>query len=243
MQTSAWSMALVMLGHLRRRDVPWRRVLEATWGSLSGSFLLVCSAVGFVGASICWQAAWQARRVLGDMSFIGPEFLAIMTKEFAPLMVGTMLAARNGAGLAARLATRKATAQEDSVTLMGDDPLRLFALPEILGALFTAALLAPPALVAAELAGVITMKTSFGVEPQSFLAWDALTHGDLVFCLMKASVFGVAVTFMGARAGLRARPDPAGVGEAATRGVVDGSIAVLLLDAMLDAVRFTTGLP
>lgn len=243
MTTSLLQMTRTMLGHLRRGDVPWRRVLEATWASISGSFLLVCCAVGFVGASMCWQAAWQARRVIGDMSFIGPEFLVIMTKEFTPLMVGTMLAARNGAGLAARLATRKATAQEDAVTLMGDDPLRLFALPEILGALFTATLLAPPALVAGEIAGVITMKTSFHVEPQSFIAFDARTHGDLVFSVLKASIFGAAVTIMGARAGLRARPDAAGVGEAATGGVVDGSIAVLLLDAVLDGVRFATGLP
>ncbi len=229
--------------HLWKRDVPFRAVLAAADRALMGSLVLVCTAVGFVGASLCWQAGWQARRVLGDQSFIGPEYLVLIVNEFAPLMVGIMFAARGGAGLAARLATRKATGQVDAVVLMGDDPLRLFAAPEILGALLAAVVLAPPALLSGELAGVITMKAAFAVEPRSFVAFDAVRLGDLVFSTLKAASFGLAVTLMGARAGLQARGDPAGVGEAATRGVVDGSVAVLVLDALLDVLRFATGVP
>ncbi|MEW5852320.1 MAG: ABC transporter permease [Myxococcota bacterium] len=240
---SALRILVSLVDCLRRRDVPYRRVLQATAETLSGSFMLVCAAVGFVGASLCWQAAWQARRVLGDQSFIGPEYLVIMTNEFAPLMVGTMLAARGGAGLAARLATRKTTYQTDALTLMGDDPVRVFALPEIIASVVTSAVLAPPALLAGEIAGVFTMKMAFQVEPASFVAFDALQAGDLWFSLIKAVVFGLAVSVMGARAGLSARPDASGVGEAAMRGVVDGSVAVLILDAALDGVRFATGFP
>lgn len=218
-------------------------MLAAADTALTGSFVLVCAAVGFVGASLCWQAGWQARRVLGDQTFIGPEYLVLIVTEFAPLMVGVMLAARGGAGLAARLATRNATGQVDALVLMGDDPVRVFAAPEILGALCAAVLLAPPALAAGELAGALTMKLAFSVEPVSFVAFDALRTSDLAFSMLKAAVFGLSVTLLGARAGLQATPDAPGVGRAATRGVVDGSLAVLALDAALDALRFATGFP
>jgi phospholipid/cholesterol/gamma-HCH transport system permease protein len=235
MQAIAW--------YLLRRDVPVQRVLHAAYQSITGSFILVCAAVGFVGASLCWQGAWQARRVVGDQSFIGPEYLLLIVTEFGPLMTGCMLAARGGAGLAAQLATRKATFQTDALTLLGDDPIRVFVVPHIAAALIASAVLTPPALLAGELAGIITMKTAFQVEPATFVALDGLHAGDLLFSLLKTVVFGVAVTFMGARAGLSAQPHPSGVGQAATRGVVDGSLAVLSLDAVMDALRFVTGFP
>lgn len=225
------------------RGVPVADVLAAAVASTTGSFVLVCTVVGFVGASMCWQAAWQARRILGDQSFIGPEFLLIMTREFTPLMLGMMLAARGGAGLAAALATRRSTMQADAVLLQGDNPVRLFAWPQVLGAWLAALLLAPPALVAGEFAGVLLMKTAFNVEPASFVATGVLATSDLVFSLLKAAVFGLTVTLLGARAGLRAHPSAWGVGQAATRGVVDGAVGVLVLDAVLDALRFVTGWP
>ncbi|MBI5495744.1 MAG: ABC transporter permease [Deltaproteobacteria bacterium] len=243
MSDGAFTLARSLLHHLVRRDVPLRRALAAADATFTGSFLLVCAAVGFVGASLCWQAAWQARRVLGDQGFIGPEYLVLMTTEFAPLMVGVMMAARGGAGLAARIATRKATGQLDALALMGEDPLRVLAAPDVLGAFLAAVLLAPPALVVGELAGAVTMKLAFSVEPATFIVLDALRAGDITFALIKAALFGAAVTLLGARAGLRARPDASGVGEAAMRGVVDGSLGVLVLDAVLDALRFTTGFP
>jgi phospholipid/cholesterol/gamma-HCH transport system permease protein len=227
---------------LLARQVPRDRTLQATLDGLWGSTLLVCAAVGLVGAALCYQAGWQARRVLGDQGFIGPEYLKLMVVEFGPLMVGTMLAARGGAGLAARLATRKATLQLETLLLVGDDPVRVLALPEVLAAVVTATVLAPLALLAGEAAGVLTMYLAFSVEPATFLAWETLRVADLWFSLTKTALFGLVVSLAACRAGLRATPDAAGVGQAATRGVVDGSLAVLLLDAVLDAAWLAVGL-
>lgn len=232
-----------VLRTLPQRNFPWAMALRSTWDNAVGSLVLVCAAVGFVGAAMCWQAAWQARRIMGDQSFIGPEFLVIMTQEFTPLMVGVMLAARSGGGLAASLGTRRFTQQLDALVLMGDDPVRLLVAPHVLGGFLAAAILAAPALVVGELAGALTMYVTYAVEPRTFIAFGALRAGDLVFSLVKSAAFGAAVMLLGARAGLHAQPSAEGVGMAATRGVVEGATAVLILDAVLDAFRFATGFP
>jgi len=59
---------------------------------------------------------------------------------------------------------------------------------------------------------------------------------DVQFSLIKSVTFGVAVTGIGCAFGFHTRGGAEGVGRAATRAVVVGSMAILVLDAFWAAV-------
>jgi len=54
---------------------------------------------------------------------------------------------------------------------------------------------------------------------------------DVQFGVVKGASFGLAVTLAACRSGLNARGGAAGVGQAATRAVVEGAVWILVLDA------------
>ncbi|MEO0815293.1 MAG: ABC transporter permease, partial [Myxococcota bacterium] len=92
--------------HVEAREV-FRHAYEVG----NRSILFITAIMGFVGAIMVVQASTQAARIIGDLSTIGPGFLQLLVREFAPAIICLMVAARAGAGIAAEIGAMSITEQ------------------------------------------------------------------------------------------------------------------------------------
>ncbi len=223
--------------------MPWRlsgpEIIRRLDDVLVGSFFLVMVTVSCVGAAMCDQAAAQAMRLLGDQSFIGPEYIVLGFEEYGPLIVALAFAARIGAGFAAEVATLTSEQTLDALELYGAQPARTRLAPMGVACIIGCVALGLCSLMAWEGAGIVTMAVRHQVNPFTFFRPDAVAFSSLTLCLTKCVSFGVLVFLAALRAGLTSGVGSEQIGHATTKGVVWSAVLCLLANLILDVIWFT----
>lgn len=157
-----------------------------------------------------------------------------VTREFAPLITGILVAGRSGSALAARLATMTINSEVDALRVMGINPVRYLVAPSLAAlvvmvptlALFSdfAALFGAGAYITSDLG--ITWGTYFD-QTREFLETDDVLHG-----LAKAAIFGALIAIVGVVNGASVKGGAEGVGRVTTSSVVQGISAIVLADML-----------
>jgi phospholipid/cholesterol/gamma-HCH transport system permease protein len=221
---------------------PWRlegrAVLVRVDEVVPGSLLLVLVSVVALGIALGDQAARQAMRLLGDQSFIGPEYIVLGVEEFGPLIIALTLAQRVGAGFAAEVATLQSEDTLDALSLFGLDPARSVLAPMGVALVLGNIALGLIGVVAWELAGMATLFARSGVNPFTFFHPEAVKLSGLALLVCKCGLGGACIFIASVRSGLRARGGADAVGRAATQAVVQGVVACLLTSLLLDIAWF-----
>jgi phospholipid/cholesterol/gamma-HCH transport system permease protein len=241
----AWSDTRILLGRcghaaalLARLRIDRRELLQQCYSTGNRSLLFVSATMGFIGMIMVLQSGYQAARLLGDYSLIGPAFLQLLVRELAPTIGALMITTRVGAGIAAELGSMAVTEQIDALRMCGADPIEELVVPRL-----GASLLMVPALIvlgglAAELAGLVAARVAFGVPYPTFWSLRLIQSGDLALGLIKAAVFATVIPTLSAHAGLEARRGSEGVGSATTRAVIHSSVAIIFLDFTLNVLLY-----
>lgn len=221
---------------------PWRLDARALLARLddvvAGSLLLVAVAIAAVGMALGDQAARQAVRLIGDLSFLGPEYIVLGIEEFGPLIVALTLAQRVGAGFAAEVATLQSEDTLDAFALYGLEPARRVLAPMAVALVTGAVALGIVGFVVWELAGILTLWLRSGMHPLTFFHPEAVTLGGLLLLVLKCASYGALVFISATRAGLAARGGAEAVGRAATEAVVMGVVLCLAASLAFDVVWF-----
>jgi phospholipid/cholesterol/gamma-HCH transport system permease protein len=155
-----------------------------------------------------------------------------VTREFAPLITGIIIAGRSGSALAARLGTMTISNEVDALKVMGIHPVRFLVVPPLVAMV----IMLPALAVWSDLltllgAGLyitaeLDMAASVYVdETIRFLAVDDVLHG-----IGKAAIFGALIALVAAVNGSEARGGAAGVGRVTTNSVVQSIAAIVLAD-------------
>ncbi|MFW6369233.1 MAG: MlaE family ABC transporter permease [Myxococcota bacterium] len=231
----------IFLG-LKERSWPKGEVIRQAHQAGNRSLLLVAVTLASVGMILSYHGALQAQRVLGDMSPVGPAFLQILLREFAPTIVALMVAARVGGGIAAEIATMVVTEQVDALRMNGADPVRFLVAPRFFSVIVMTVALTAFGFAVASATGALTARVLYDVPYSTFLSFSMTSPGDLITGLLKAAAYGVWLPLAAAWSGLSAGSGSEGVGRATTSGVVLGSIGVIFLSALIGAVSFGLGL-
>jgi phospholipid/cholesterol/gamma-HCH transport system permease protein len=216
----------------------WKRILQRFDEVVPGSFILVVVTVAAVGVALGDQAARQAMRLLGDQSFIGPEYIVLGVEEFGPLIVALTLAQRVGAGFAAEVATLQSEDTLDALSLFGLDPARSVLAPMGAALVVGAVCLGLCGFIAWEIAGTVTLAVRSGVNPYTFFHPEAVHLPGLLLLVCKCATDGALVFAASTRAGLRARGGAEAVGQAATAAVVTGVVSCLVASLAYDVLWF-----
>ncbi len=227
---------------LKERGWPAREVLRQAYSAGNRSVLLVAVTLASVGMILVYHGGLQAQRVLGDMSPVGPAFIQILLREFGPTIVGLMVAARVGGGIAAEIGSMVVTEQIDALRMNAADPIRFLVTPRLIAVFLTTMALTVFGCAVAVASGAVTANVLFGVPHQSFLNLSMTEPGDLITGLIKAAAYGVYVPLAASWAGLSAGIGSEGVGRATTSGVVVGSLGIIVLSSVIGAVTFAFGL-
>lgn len=202
------------------------------------SLSIIVVAGFFVGMVLALQG-YNILVKFGSVSALGTMVSLTLLRELGPVMAALLFAGRAGSALTAEIGLMKATEQLSAMEMMGVDPLKRVVTPRlwagfisvpVLALLFSTVGIWGGAFVAVDLLGL------YDGAYWSNMANTVTFYEDVVKGLIKASVFGLVVTWIAVYQGYDAVPTSEGIGKATTQTVVISSLAVLGLDFVLTAV-------
>ena len=204
------------------------------------TLLIILVAGLFVGMVL----ALQAYIVLVD--FGAEESISLMVslsilRELGPVFTGLLFAGRAGSALTAEIGLMKSTEQLSGMEMMAVNPMKYVIAPRFLAGLISVPLLTAIFMAVAILGGYFVAIEMLGQYEGVF--WSQMQskvdfYDDLMNGMIKSVVFGFVVVWIAVFEGYDCIPTSEGLGQATTRTVVHGSLAVLGLDFILTALMF-----
>jgi phospholipid/cholesterol/gamma-HCH transport system permease protein len=170
-----------------------------------------------------------------------PGMVAIsMFREIGPVVTALIFAGKVGSGIGAELASMKVTEQIDAMEVAGNNPYKYIVVTRII----STTLMLPLLVVIAD--SISLYGTYVGVNIQGDVSLplfflqvvEKLSFEDIFPSIIKTFFFGFAIGLIACYKGLNANKGTEGVGAAANSAVVQGSIAVFMLDMI--AVQLTS---
>jgi phospholipid/cholesterol/gamma-HCH transport system permease protein len=155
-----------------------------------------------------------------------------ITREFAPLITGILVAGRSGSALAARLATMTISQEVDALRSMGIDPVRFLVVPAMLAMAVMVPVLVVMADFVALLGAGLYIAPEINITMAAYIdqALAAISVDDVMHGVSKSAIFGVLITVVGIVDGSSVTGGAEGVGRVTTASVVHGISAIVLTD-------------
>lgn len=237
--TSLLGESLFWLLYGPRREQPVR--LRATIDQMVQIGIHAIPIATLLSVTIGLMLAIQSLYTLGlfgaeSFAYIGIA-LAI-TREFAPLIIGILVAGRSGSALTARLSTMKINQEVDALTVMGINPVRFLVAPVLIAMLVMLPALTIWAAIAGIAAAGMFVSASLDTSFTAFIGATArvLSPGDLLHGLGKSALFAVLIVLVGVVNGAQVSGGAEGVGRATTRAVVQSITAIVIADMLFALV-------
>lgn len=240
LQEVGWAMMLLLeslwwlaAGRLRQQPVRGAAIL-AQAVDIGLRALPIVAVLNFaVGAMVAIQGIYTLS-IFGAESQVTLGVALSVTREFAPLITGVLVAGRSGSALAARIGTMKINEEISALTVMGIEPVRYLVAPALV-----AMLLMLPALtwfadcVALLGAGIyISMDLGMSLPAYADALREACSVGDVLHGLGKSVLFALLITLVGVINGLSVTGGAEGLGRATTRAVVQAISAIVITDML-----------
>jgi len=198
------------------------------------SIPLALLAAMLIGSTVVLQAGIYADK-FGARLYTGWAAGYALMREFGPLLLGLVMAARIGARNAAELALLSINGQIEGLRGISLDPFRILVAPRVIGSAIAITTLGSITFLVAVIFETIASYFSMNMPVRVFLTPfdEMLRASDLLGGLAKTLVFGLAIALVSTVSGLRARGGAAGVGRAAAAAVVASCAAIFTLDLLL----------
>jgi len=195
---------------------------------------IVALTAFFTGGIMVIQSGIFVKR-FGAYGLLGFGAGYATLREVGPILIGLMFSGRVGANNAAELGTMTVTEQLDGLRALAIDPIAFLIVPRVIGmiiALFCLTLIGDTVAI---FGGALFGKLLLGVELSSFLHSfaDNLKPWDLEIGLVKAAVFGLAISITSCHFGVSVKGGAVGVGRAVNDAVVAAAVAIMISDNLL----------
>jgi phospholipid/cholesterol/gamma-HCH transport system permease protein len=230
---------MVELSHVLLRPRTLRvHELFAQLGQVGVNAIPVVALVTFlIGVVMAYMLGLQAEKYGANIFVVDGVALGI-TREFSPLIVATIMAGRSGAAFTAQLGTMKLTEEIDAIRTLGLSAPQVLVVPRVLALVLTLPLLVFVGNVAALAGAMVMSNLTLDITPQTFIErlHVALAPRHYLIGLGKSPVFALFIAVIGCRMGLSVSRDTRSIGINTTSTVVQGIVAVILLDAMFAVI-------
>ena len=212
----------------------WRELFRQLDEVGSKSLPLVALAGAAIGVVLSLEARYSLSR-FGAKSMFPVTLVYSVIEVMGPIMTGLVVSGRVGAGIGAELASMKVTEQIDAIEASAINPFRLLASTRILACILMLPLLTVATDACALLAGWLAQAM---VEPLSFhqfiyTGFTGATFHAFLPPTIKTAIYGLIIGLVASFEGMRTRGGAEGVGRAATKSVVLGSLFLILADVVL----------
>jgi phospholipid/cholesterol/gamma-HCH transport system permease protein len=209
------------------------QVIKQMYNIGVGSIPLTVIVAAFIGAVIALQTRYQLFPGV-QLSVVGLISRQMIILELGPLLTGLVLTGRVGARMTAEIGTMRVTEQIDALETLAWDPMAYLVVPRIMAALIMLPVLVVLANATGVMTAFVTARFATDVTPREFMEGLKLsfTTFQVVYSLIKATMFGGAIAFLCAYEGYHAEAGAEGVGKSTASAVVITSVAILVLDAL-----------
>jgi phospholipid/cholesterol/gamma-HCH transport system permease protein len=201
------------------------------------SLPLASLVAAFIGSVIALQSRYQLFPGV-QLSVVGLISRQMIVLELGPLLTGLVLAGRVGAQMTAEIGTMRVTEQIDALETLAYDPVAYLVVPRVIAGLIMLPILTIYADVVGVLAAFATAIVAAGIHWFDFR--DGLRLGfsqfQVFYSLLKAVMFGGAISFLCSYEGYVTGAGAEGVGKSTAKAVVIASIWILVLDALTASV-------
>ena len=221
-----------------------RLVSEITLGA--GALIVGAGTAGviffmsfFTGTQVGLEG-FKGLQLIGAEAFTGFVGAFANTREITPLIAGVTLAAQVGAGFTAELGAMRVNEEIDALEVMAVRPVPYLVSTRILAALIAIIPLYLISLFASYFATKLVVVNLLGLSGGTYEHYFSLFLPpiDVLYSLIKAMVFAVAVALIHCYYGFNATGGPAGVGVAVGRAIRASIVAVNVLNLMLSSVMW-----
>ncbi len=222
------------------KGLPYKRELVQQFFFIGVQSLPVILTTGAFTGAVLAYTSYNQFVALGVQSWTGAIVAKAQVWQLGPVLVGLMLAGRVGCSITAELGTMNVTEQVDALDTMGTNPVQYLVLPRVLAAFFMTPVLTCFAMLIGIMAGlfmtVVVMGAEFHYQWTQIQAW--MIPYDYVQGLSKGLVFGVTISLICCRNGLKTTGGAEGVGKATTSANVSSCIAILILNLVLSIILY-----
>ncbi len=203
--------------------------------------LVIILVAGFFVGMVLGLQAYYALVDFGAEDAISVMVVLTLLRELGPVVTALLFAGRAGSALTAEIGLMKATEQLSGLEMMAVNPMQRVIAPRFMAGVISMPLLAAIFSAVAVLGAYLVAVQMLGLDGGAF--WSQAQakvdlYLDLVNGMIKAFVFGIVVVWIAVFEGHDCIPTSEGLGQATTRTVVHGSLAVLGLDFLLTALMF-----
>ncbi len=187
---------------------------------------------GFTGIVLALQASYTFTGAV-PLYFVGVLVGKTMLLELGPVLTGLALAGRVGANIAAELGTMRVTEQIDALETLAYNPVSHLVVPRIIAGVIMFPVVVAFANALGLVTGWYTAINMLDLSTAEFVRGLRMyfVPFDVSYSLIKAALFGFAVTSIGCYFGFHTRGGAEAVGRSTTQSVVLSSMLILVLDA------------
>jgi phospholipid/cholesterol/gamma-HCH transport system permease protein len=207
-----------------------------------GSIFIVSLTALFVGGVLALQLV-DGFRDFGAENQTGAVIGLALAREVGPVFAALMVTSRAGSAMTTELGSMRVTNQIDALVTMAVNPVQYLVVPRVVAGFVMVPVLTMLFNVVGVFGAFFVAVSLLGLDPGVFmdrLRW-LVDWSDVSQGLIKAMVFGVAVTLIACRHGFYAQGGAAGVGRATNRAVVQSAIAILMLDYLVTSLILGEG--
>ena len=228
----------------------WKEVLrllaEVALGS--GGLALIAGTVGvilflsfFTGTQVGLEL-YKGLQAIGAEAFSGLSTGYGNTREIAPLIAGTALAAQVGCGFTAQLGAMRISEEIDALEVMGIPSMPYLVTTRMIAAFIAIMPLYAVGLLSSYFASRLII---VGLQGQSAGTYDHYFHlflppQDVFYSMLKVAIFAVIVTLVHCYYGYYASGGPEGVGVAVGRAIRTSIVALSVVNLFISMALWGT---
>ncbi|WP_154222424.1 MlaE family ABC transporter permease [Marinicella rhabdoformis] len=221
----------LIVGRRYKQKVHFHQIVEQVRVNGFDALPIVLALSFVVGMMLSIQLLY-ALSDFGAESEVLRAIAKSVTREFAPLITGVIVAGRSGAAIAARIGSQVVSQEIDALRVMGIVPVRYLVLPPLLGLMISMPLLVICSDFMSIVGGAVF---SIGTLDMSLMAYlhdslNILVVNDVMQGLIKSVAFGIIIALVGATTGFHVKGGAEGVGKATTSAVVISISFIVLVD-------------
>ena len=222
---------------LFRPPFAWREFLVQTWFVARVSIVpTIMLAIPFTVLTVFTLNILFVEIGAADFSGTGAAVSAVT--QIGPIVTVLVIAGAGATAMCADLGSRTIREELDAMRVMGIDPVQALIVPRVLAATVVSLLLASVVTIVGIVGGFFFSVFVQHVTPGAYVAGLTLLIGvpEVIVCLVKASLFGLAAALIACYKGVSVGGGPAGVGTAVNETVVFSFMALFVINVFATAV-------
>lgn len=233
------AFCVAVVRSVQRSGLSWRLSVQAAWDIGVESLPILLVIAGFIGSNLSLQGH-AAFAPLGAQRMLGMFVSLAGVRELAPIIAGSMVAAKAGTQMASQLGVMRIQEQLDALEVMAVDPLAHLVAPRLVGIMLVLpalVIISTFTMIAAAYAAAVHQLGLNGAAFLSFAA-DGVQSMDFVYGEVKGAVFGVVICTVSCWFGVTCGNGPEGVGRATNQAVVTSAVACVVLNYFMSEVMY-----